>query len=87
MHRWRLWPVALALLVSAAPALPADAVIVAHVGNEAISSALLERKLLELPDFQRKALDATPAKLKRTVLDTLLVPDALYALEADRLGV
>jgi peptidyl-prolyl cis-trans isomerase C len=75
------------LLVSATPALPADAVIVARVGNETISSALLERKLLELPDFQRKALDDSPAKLKRTVLDTLLVPDALYSLEADRLGM
>ncbi|HKO46715.1 MAG TPA: peptidyl-prolyl cis-trans isomerase [Polyangiaceae bacterium] len=63
----------------------ADAKPVAHVGPAAITSEALSRRLLQIPDFQRAALADTPDKLKRAVLETWLVPELLYAQEAERL--
>ncbi len=76
---------ALLLLLSAPAVFAADAKPVATVGNMAISSADLVRRLAKMPDFQRMALDDTPEKLKRRVLETQLIPDLLYAQEAHRL--
>lgn len=51
----------------------------------AISDEALTRQLRKIPDFQRKALADTPDKLKRRVLETWLIPELLYAQEAERL--
>lgn len=76
---------ALLLLLSASAVFGADAKSVAHVGPAAISDEALTRRLRKIPDFQRNALADTPDKLKRQVLETWLVPEQLYALEAERL--
>ncbi|HWZ88083.1 MAG TPA: peptidyl-prolyl cis-trans isomerase [Polyangiaceae bacterium] len=74
------------LLVLSAPAVfAADAKPVATVGDRSISVADLGRRLATIPDFQRAALGDTPEKLKRQVLETLIVPDLLYSQEALRL--
>jgi len=76
---------ALLLLLGAPAVFAADEKPVAQVGPAAISGAALGRRLAKIPDFQRVALGDTPDKLKRAVLDAWLVPEALYALEAERL--
>src|SRR6478609_154494 len=76
---------ALLLLLSASAVFGADAKAVAHVGPEVISDEALTRQLRKIPDFQRKALADTPDKLKRQVLETWLIPELLYAQEAERL--
>jgi peptidyl-prolyl cis-trans isomerase C len=77
-----------ALLILSAPVVfAADAKPVARVGTETVSADALVRRIAQLPDFQRAALAATPTELKRKVLDTLLVPELLYAQEAERLGL
>jgi peptidyl-prolyl cis-trans isomerase C len=76
---------ALLLLLSASAVFGADAKPVAHVGPAAISDEALTRRLRKIPDFQRKALADTPEKLKQQVLETWLVPELLYAQEAERL--
>ena len=75
----------LLLLLSAPAVFAADAKPVATVGSAAISADDLLRRLAKMPDFQRTALGDTPEKLKRRVLETQLVPDLLYAQEAQRL--
>ena len=76
---------ALLLLLSASVVFGADAKPVAHVGAASVSSEALTRRLAKIPDFQRAALADTPDKLKRQVLETWLVPELLYAQEAERL--
>lgn len=76
---------ALLLLLSAPAVFAADAKPVATVGSVTISADDLLRRLAKMPDFQRAALGDTPEKLKRRVLETQLVPDLLYAQEAQRL--
>jgi len=76
---------ALLLLLSAPAALGAGERPIAHVGPAEISSEALTRRLRKIPDFQRAALADTPDKLKRQVLETWLVPELLYAQEAERL--
>src|SRR3954471_12947653 len=76
---------ALLLLSSASAVFGADAKPVAHVGPAAITRDALSRRLAQIPDFQRAALGDTPDKLKRAVLETWLVPELLYAQEAERL--
>lgn len=76
---------ALLLLLSASAVFGADAKPVAHVGPAAISDEALVRRLKKIPDFQRAALGDTPDKLKRQVLETWLIPELLYAQEAERL--
>ena len=63
----------------------ADAKPVAHVGAATISSDALTQRLRKIPGFQRAALADSPDKLKRQVLETWLVPELLYAQEAERL--
>ncbi len=65
--------------------LAADPKPIAKVGNETVSTADLSRRLARIPEFQRAALGDTPDKLKRQVLETLIVPDLLYAAEGARL--
>jgi peptidyl-prolyl cis-trans isomerase C len=76
---------ALLLLLSATAVFGADPKPIAHVGPAAISSDALTRRLRKIPDFQRAPLADTPDKLKRQVLETWLVPELLYAQEAERL--
>ncbi|MEI9937046.1 MAG: peptidyl-prolyl cis-trans isomerase [Pseudomonadota bacterium] len=76
---------ALLLLLSASAVSGADAKPVAQVGAASISGAALTRRLAKIPDFQRAALGDTPDKLKRQVLEMWLVPELLYAQEAERL--
>src|SRR5690242_3820524 len=79
--------VALLLFSSATLAFSADAEVVARVGSATITVSALEHKLALLPDFQRRALGDSATMLRRSVLDTMLIPNALYALEADRVGL
>jgi hypothetical protein len=79
-HLAGLW-----LLLSASAVFGADAKPLATVGAETISVDALTRRLRKIPDFQRAALADTPDKLKRKVLETWLVPELLYAQEAERL--
>lgn len=76
---------ALLLLLGAPAVFAADAKPVARVGDATISADDLSRRLAHMPDFQRAALGDTPDKLKRRVLETQLIPDLLYAAEAQRL--
>jgi peptidyl-prolyl cis-trans isomerase C len=74
------------LLVSGAPAVfAANASPIAKVGDTPVGADDLTRRLAKIPDFQRAALGDSPDKLKRAVLDTMIVPDLLYAAEANRL--
>lgn len=76
---------AVVLLLGASAVFGADAKPVARVGKEAVSADALVRRLAKIPDFQRAALGDTPDKLKLQVLDTELIPELLYAQEAERL--
>jgi peptidyl-prolyl cis-trans isomerase C len=78
-------PSALLFLLSAPVVFAADPKPVAKVGDETVSAADLSRRLARIPDFQRASLGDTPDKLKRQVLETLIVPDLLYSAEAARL--
>ena len=78
------WPATL-LLVTAPAVFAADAKPIAHVGSESVSADALSRRIAKIPDFQRVALGDSPSKLKRQVLDTFIIPDLLYAQEAERL--
>jgi peptidyl-prolyl cis-trans isomerase C len=76
---------ALLLLLSAPAVFAADARPVAQVGPSAITSGALLRRLAKVPDFQRAALGESQDQLKRAVLESWLVPELLYAQEAERL--
>lgn len=73
------------LLLSASAVFGADAKPVARVGSEVVSAQALVRRLRATPDFQRAALADSPDKLKHAVLETMLIPDLLFAQEAERL--
>jgi peptidyl-prolyl cis-trans isomerase C len=53
--------------------------IVARVGSITITAADLERRLAALPPFQLRSLGATPAEIKRTFLDKVMVREALLS--------
>ena len=72
------------LLLGTSTGFAADEPPVARVGKGTISAAALQRRLAGMPDFQRAALANTPDTLKRRVLENELVPELLYAEEADR---
>lgn len=78
---------ALLLLLSASSVGAADATPVARVGKATISAEALTARLAELPDFQRSALGTTPDRLKRRVLEDELIPELLFAQEAEHLKV
>jgi peptidyl-prolyl cis-trans isomerase C len=73
------------LLLSTATVFAADAKPVARAGEEVVSAEALSRRIAAIPEFQRTALASSPSELKRKVLDTFLVPELLYAEEAERL--
>ena len=75
------------LMLSAPAVFAADAKPVAKVGAAAVSAEDLSRRVASMPDFQRAALGDTPEQLKRRVLETRMVPDLLYAAEAQRLKI
>jgi len=76
---------ALWLLLSATAVFGADAKPIAHVGSLAISAEALTARLRKIPEFQRAALADGADKLKRQVLETWLIPELLYAQEAEHL--
>jgi peptidyl-prolyl cis-trans isomerase C len=73
------------LFLGASVAFAADTKAVARVGNETVSADTLLRRIAQLPAFQRAALGPSPSELKLQVLNTLIVPDLLYAQEGERL--
>jgi peptidyl-prolyl cis-trans isomerase C len=73
------------LLLSATAVFAADAKPVAKVGGEVVTADDLSRRLGRMPEFQRAALADSPEKLKRQVLETVLIPELLCAAEAQRL--
>ncbi len=73
------------LLLGASTVLAAAGKPVAQVGSESVSAEALTRRLAKIPDFQRAALGSTPDLLKRSVLQSELIPELLYAQEATRL--
>jgi peptidyl-prolyl cis-trans isomerase C len=72
-------------LVLASAAMAADDPVIAHVGTESLSAHDVERRLAALPRFQLTALGGTPGEIRRQFVDTVLVPELLYANEAARL--
>jgi peptidyl-prolyl cis-trans isomerase C len=86
MARRRALGLSAVMLGLSAPAVFAStARPVAKVGSEPISAEDLTSRLARIPEFQRAALADTAEKLKRKVLETLIVPDRLYSAEAERL--
>lgn len=73
------------LLLSASAVFGANEKPIARVGTEVVSADSLVRRLRTIPDFQRAALAENPDKLKHAVLETMLIPELLYAQEAERL--
>lgn len=73
------------LLLSAPSVLALDVGRIAKVGGETVTADELSRRLATIPDFQRRALGNTPETVTRQVLETLVIPDYLYAAEAARL--
>lgn len=76
---------AVLLLLGTGTVFAADQPPIARVGSKTVSAAALTRRLARMPDFQRAALGDTPEALKRRVLDSELIPEFLYAEEAERL--
>jgi peptidyl-prolyl cis-trans isomerase C len=62
-------------------------VVVARIGappaERTITAGALEDRLAALPPFQREAMGGTPAAVRRAYLDTVLVPEALFALAGE----
>ncbi len=83
-NRWA-GPAAVVIAFCAPAVFAADEKPVARVGAETVTAPALARRIARLPDFQRDALAASPDALKRRVLETMVVPDLLYAQEAARL--
>jgi len=73
------------LLSSASVVFAAGGKPLATVAGQTVSAADLALRLSKLPDFQRAALASDPQSLKRAVLTALLLPDLMYAAEAERL--
>jgi peptidyl-prolyl cis-trans isomerase C len=59
--------------------------VVAHIGSTVITVAELEDRLAAVPRFQLKAFGDTPDAIRRKFFDQVILPEVLYALEADKL--
>ena len=75
---------AILLLLSLPAVCAADTKPLAQVGSATLSLEAFTRRLALMPDFQRAALADDAEKLKRQVLTTQLVPELLFAEEAER---
>jgi peptidyl-prolyl cis-trans isomerase C len=81
----------LGLLAAVAPfgrALRADtSPVVARVGAVAITAADLERRMHAVPPFQLRTFGATPAEIRRSFLERVLVREALLSQGAAERGL
>jgi peptidyl-prolyl cis-trans isomerase C len=71
-------------MCSATVALGAADTVVVRVGETSITTATLERRLAALPAFQLNALGDSPEKIKRSFVDSVLVPELLFGADAER---
>jgi peptidyl-prolyl cis-trans isomerase C len=80
--------VALAIAL-AGPAAHADAGVpaVVRVGALSLTAADVARRLAATPPLELRLLGQTPAEIRRNFVDRVLVPELLYASEADRRGL
>lgn len=79
----RLTPlVALLLFASIAPALEPQAVVV-KAGGSSIHGGEVAARLAKVPAFQLAEFGVDPAKARREFVDKVLVPELLYAKEAE----
>jgi peptidyl-prolyl cis-trans isomerase C len=75
------WVLTAALVASAARGGDADPVI-AEVAGNTLRASDVERRLAAMPDYQRRTLGATPAEVRRRLVDTVLVPELRLAATA-----
>jgi peptidyl-prolyl cis-trans isomerase C len=75
---------AVAALLSVSAAVAGDADVVLRVGAKSASVADVTRRLAALPDFQRAALGASDDEVKRKFINDALVPELLFASEAEQ---
>jgi hypothetical protein len=61
--------------------------VVARVGEERVTVRDVETRLSALPEYQRQALAKTEPELARTLLERVLLPELLFAAEAERRGL
>jgi len=61
--------------------------VVATVGSLKLPADTLRRRLAAMPAYQLRALGATPSEIRGRVLAEQLVPDLLYAAEAERIDL
>jgi peptidyl-prolyl cis-trans isomerase C len=73
------------LAASAASADVSPSVLAA--GGVSVDRETIERRLAELPAFQRDTLGPTPSAIRDTFVERVLIPELLYAAEARRLSV
>src|SRR3954451_9757246 len=58
--------------------------VVVRVGKLELSDAEVARRLAAVPPAQLRTFGDTPAKIRERFVATVLVPELLYANEADR---
>lgn len=76
-----------AVTMGALSAAAADAPVPAavRVGGHTLTRAEVAERLARLPDFQRAALGASPSAQARTLIERAIVPELLYAEQAQAL--
>lgn len=80
-------------IATTAPANAADAsasggtAIVARVGKATITAADLERRLSGIRKSRLRTYGSTPEEIRRNVLEKVLIPEVLYAQEAEARGL
>jgi peptidyl-prolyl cis-trans isomerase C len=61
--------------------------VVARVGTQAITAADLERRMAAVPPFQLRSFGATPAEIRKSFLERVLVREALLAQGGEDRGL
>jgi peptidyl-prolyl cis-trans isomerase C len=61
--------------------------VVARAGGRVLRASDVTRRLAALPKYGLSALGATPNDIRRRFVETVLIPELLYAAEGDRLKV
>jgi peptidyl-prolyl cis-trans isomerase C len=59
--------------------------VVAKVAGHALKASDVSRRLAAVPKYQLPSFGATPVEVRRRFVETVLVPELLYAAESDRL--
>lgn len=79
----------LALVASVSALARADEAdpVVARVGTQVLRASDVARRLAAMPPFQLASFGTTPADVRKRVVASLLVPELLYAAEADQRAV